>query len=515
MAATVLLMLHSRATIAQETPALRPYLAYEIGVPLTLERSPGAVDWCSTCTGTGTSLNHTVRVGTALSIPRALLASLDVDTRLTLSLSSGEFVSDPYAAPLVNPNTNETQQVQQQFTVTAFTASATLDLLMKKELWNGVAATFGPWGDYRVLSRFVQTEQLLAPESAQFFDDSTRHRIVAEGEILGSSSLSGGVLFGLSTAIPLSSQVQVVPELYTRVDGWGVLNGLGFRALNSGLGLSLRVQPPKERPVPPQFMMPAPQPPPAPPIPILSAQIDLYAINNNHRSDTGTLRPSTTLIRYHRPVAKEILLRNFIVPEIGVAPQITAGAGVLWWGLSIRRGETEIARITSQDPAQSVDIDIQVIEGEELPTLTAELIVQDSTERIVGARDQLVFVKEAAPGRPTDTTTLPHNATEDQWVFPLPLPSTTTPFDWLRPVLDSANTEGTVITIAPTNTYSFNMDQATRTMDSIAAHLRTASTAIVNIEKSVERQQTTRLPLLEPAILIRVRRSTMDSDTQQ
>ena len=462
------------AITAQDLPALRPFVAYELGVPLTLERSPNTVDWCSTCIGTGTSLNHTVRVGTSLLFPRLLSESLSTDGRLTLSLSSGEFLSDPYSTPLINPNTNETQQVQQQFTVTAFSASVTLDLLAKKGIGRGVVAAIGPWGDYRLFSRFVQTEQLLAPDDARFFEDSARSRVVAEGDILGSSSFSGGILLGLSVSIPLSSRTEIVPELYTRVDGWGVLNGLGFRAFNSGVALTLRLKEAKEPQTPPQLSVAAPQPPPPPVPPALSAQVDLYAINaNNQRGDTGILRPSTTLIRRHTPPIKEILLRDFIVPEIGVAPEITAQAGVMWWGLSIRRGKTEIARITSEEPTMSIDLDIQITEGEDVPTLNAELIVQDSTERIVGARDQLIFIAEDSQSRATFTPNTFYNTVEDQWQFTLPLPSLTASSDWLDEVVDSANIEGAVITITSANTDSMNAEQTAEAIDRVVAYLRT------------------------------------------
>lgn len=399
-----------------QDPVLTPLVSYEFGVPLALDRTPGEVEWCATCEGSGTSYNHTVRLGVAFNLPTILPGTTKTIGRITLGLSGGTFTSDAYQTPLVNPTTNEATITEQRFLVSSLTASIAAEGLIRIPAGWGSAVTFGPWAEYRLIDRFVHSEEILAPEEMVFFDNRERRRLLNEGEILGSSPATGGLLAGVQRSIDISRSLAIDPELFFRADLPSLANGLGFRSVSSGIAVSIRARTVLP-PIPP--MIPAviqPVPPPTPPRPELTAAIDLYTFGRSgDRVQLAELTTTRRLIRMHGVVEESSIIQRTIVPEIGVAPEITATAGVRFWSLSIRRGNEEIAHITSENPGTGLDLELAV--GDSMPApLRAELLVEDSTGAVAGAQDILPFVRIGHGTPPINADE--YDSVEEVWIVP-------------------------------------------------------------------------------------------------
>lgn len=396
---------------------LDPFFAYEFGRLLSLERNPGALTWCGTCSGEGTSYNHLFRFGASALFGAFPSRSLRGNVRLSLGFSSGKFVSDPYAEPVVNPRTDEAFQTEQEFTVSAVTATLGLDGLLAGEIGSGWSLLGGAWMEYRILSRFVHTTRILSPEDVNYYENNSRTRVVAEGDLLGSAEFGGGVLFAISRRIPLSDRLGITPELSARMNGEAFARGLGFRAFGGGIGLAVQLpEPQRPEPLPAPPLPPGEPPPPPPPRqPTLTADVDLFCVDasGEHRQEGGLI-PRVTRIRRRTPPQSERIIRDFHAPRIRVTPRITAEAGVKWWGLSIRQGDVEIARATSDNPDRSIELDIRAGEGERPLPLTAELLAEDSTGAVAGARDLLAFTPaQGENAMPDGAITV-----EEEWWIP-------------------------------------------------------------------------------------------------
>ena len=408
---------------ATSTSLFGPFVAYEYGLPLALERSPGQVEWCVFCDGTGTSYEHRGRFGAFLQFQNPDRISTDI--RLSLSVSSGKFTSNAYNSPLIDPGTGTTIQTSRLFIVTSFVAGLSAQVQGKKNIMEGWQIGLGPWLEYWMISRFVHRESLLDPAEVTFPENSERSRVVNEGDLLGSGPLSFGVLLSTAIELPLSRKFKVIPELYTRIDGWGLINGLGFRSMSLGTGFSLGPQTPQTL-LPPFPSHPAPPTPPPPPPPTrpLTASIDLYGIDSEgHPVQEIYLLPRKTLHRRHTEPTEEWILEDYLLPELSITPTIIADAGIRSWTFSIRRDGKEIARTTSEDKDQSLNLEIS-IEADSVPSeLIAEFVVEDSTGAMTAARDRLPVIPPAAQASATGL----RDIIEHQWILPMPEENITHP----------------------------------------------------------------------------------------
>ena len=390
-----------------------PFIAYEYGLPLALDRSPGAVEWCAFCDGTGTSYNHRGRFGGFIQlIP---FSTFSTDLRLSLSIASGQFTSNSYIAPFVDPETLQAIQTNRFFTVNALVAGIDLQVQAKTNLTKKWQIGFGSWLEYWLLSRFVHREELLSPAEVTFPESFSRTRVIAEGDLLGSGPFALGGIISTSYEFPLLPRLHVIPELYTRIDGWGLTNGLGLQSATVGISFAFKqVFPDQPLQPPTTTTLPSPpSPPPLPPTNRLTAEIDLYANNSNGvKSQEALLLPRRTLYKRHTPPQKEWIVDDYLLPSIGITPQIVADAGVQLWTLSIRKDSEEIARLTSEDADQQLNLDIELADGLIPNRLTAELIVEDSTGALVAARDHLPFIVEI-----DSTKQFSQSLIEDQWLL--------------------------------------------------------------------------------------------------
>ena len=377
------------------SPLLGTFISYEYGLPLSLERSPGSVEWCAFCDGTGTSYDHRGRFGASLQLFNR--KGFITDLRLSLGVASGEFTSNSYVTLVVDPSTNETVQTDRMFTVSSLVGSLGAQVELKGTIANGWGYGGGAYLDYWLFTRFIHRESILSPAEITYPGTTDRTRILNEGSLLGSGPISFGGILSTSYEIPLSSRFQLVPELYTRIDAWGITNGLGLRAMSIGTSLSLIQNNPSPS-LPPEFSIPDPPLPPPPPRSSLQAGIDLYALDEEgNKVDQIEPLPRRTFFYRHTPPVGEQIVEDYVLPSIGVTPFIDPAENILSWSLSIRRDGEEIVHVTSEDADPSLNLAISYDNESPPSTLTAELIVEDSTGKMTAARDRLPFV----PGNPS------------------------------------------------------------------------------------------------------------------
>lgn len=121
-------------------------------------------------------------------------------------------------------------------------------------------------------------------------------------------------------------------------------------------------------------------------------------------SRSGTAIPGTVRLE---PSDPSLLLveaawrdRSFHSTPIKVTPTIEADKGIRSWDLEFRQGSTTIARKSSSDADQRVNLDMLVsnLSGTEAPApLEARLTVVDSAGTVVTGQDQLPFELNARP----------------------------------------------------------------------------------------------------------------------
>lgn len=221
-----------------------PDVGIEYGLPLTVDRQAGLVNRFG-APGTGISNNLTGRAGVAVSFRNHWGSGYDPLVRLGLALSTGRFVSDSYQFREIVDSATGTEQVStREFEVYTALSALQLDLLPLRFRWDDrLLFGAGVWGSYRLNSGFFETERILFPDSIRF-DDGASERTVLSGENLGANRLRWGGILSIALRIPIGENVTLEPELFGRIDGQSLSEGIGLRrALSFGLGTSLLLDP--------------------------------------------------------------------------------------------------------------------------------------------------------------------------------------------------------------------------------------------------------------------------------
>jgi len=226
-------------TVGQPSDAFVVGIGYDFGVPLWLSRTPPVERWCSTCNGDGSSYNHVVRLTVERRFSGLFSPRLGGDLTLSLGAESGRFTSDPYIGDVLLPDgSGGTLQPILQREIDAKPYSMRLEFQLDADLGAGFRVRGGPWGTYRLSDDFIVTEDILSPAEVSFLTGS-RSRVVASGDSLGVSRISGGLTFGGSYELRTRGPLHPRIELHSHVDGRALSNGLGLRAFSVGGGMAL------------------------------------------------------------------------------------------------------------------------------------------------------------------------------------------------------------------------------------------------------------------------------------
>lgn len=260
---------------AQSPPRFGPVLGYEFGAPLSIDRTPGAINTMPGFDGSGVSANHTLWLGGTTEWPDMLGDKFSLSGTLSFGISRGSFTSNPYPADLatVDP-TGTVFPDTSRFALDITTGTVQIDLKMLYDLQAApVAFGFGGWLGYRALTSINYTESRVSA-SPIFLPDAQTSTTTTEQP--ASPPLSGGILGSVSTRVPIGNDVEIRPELYVRLDIPTLRDGFGKQAFATGLGISML------------FESTGRESHPAPTVPIASrlttppeASIDLYCTTTN------------------------------------------------------------------------------------------------------------------------------------------------------------------------------------------------------------------------------------------
>lgn len=224
----LLLLLVGGAPLLRAQGERRPALgiAYEFGVPNSVDRTRNLVNLFA-ATGGGHAYDHTARIGLELVGADPLGAGLDAALRISLGGSTGLYRSVPFT-------TVDGRLRDYQLEVKALSIGADLRLLIP--ITSRWSLDPGAWLSYRVLASYIERLRNLDSVPMPFSNGTST--VIAEGDTLGSFPLRFGLLLSSRFTIPISSSLQLSPEIYTRMDLLSI--GLGVRAFSIGAGVAFR-----------------------------------------------------------------------------------------------------------------------------------------------------------------------------------------------------------------------------------------------------------------------------------
>jgi hypothetical protein len=207
---------------------------YEFGVPLTIDRTRGALNTRPDIDGSGSSRNHTAWFAGGVTFPQMFGERLGLASRFGLAISSGLFRSNGYRLDAEVDQHDSIISRPAYFQVDALAALLQFELRASMRLgeWTTEA---GVWGSGRIFSSFIQKEYAWASDPANAPASET---VIATGDRLGSNQLRFGAVLSQSLDIPIAPSLALRPELYTRLDIGALSGGEGLRAFSIGGGLS-------------------------------------------------------------------------------------------------------------------------------------------------------------------------------------------------------------------------------------------------------------------------------------
>jgi outer membrane protein OmpA-like peptidoglycan-associated protein len=208
----------------------------------------------------------------------------------------------------------------------------------------------GPRIGLPLTTEFIQQEVVIAPENASFVIDGqrTQQRHVASGPFTTRSNVMIGVSAGVETFVPVSSRVDLVPQIsfdywFTNMVSDATWSNIGIRA-EIGVRWSAGTQRQHERPIPP---------PPPPPViitpPQIAIQFDRFegeVVTGNHLTatlpivnavffDSASFMIPTTYRRQHdasRISSDPVAAHEWVLPRIASLLDHNAEATIILEG---------------------------------------------------------------------------------------------------------------------------------------------------------------------------------------
>lgn len=217
-------------------------------MPLATTRVPGLVNRFGV-PGNGRSENHTVLVGAGAQFSNLFGAGISFDPRLSLTLATGRFISDPFISDSLL-DLYVPRPVEREFELSTTLSGLAADLPVRLDLGPALFVDAGPWVSYRITSGIIQTQRILNPDTARFAGGA-REATIDAGEKLGTARTRAGALAGFGIRLRLGDRVEIVPRIHARLDAMSLADGLGARSLSGGFSLGLLFDP-ADDPRPPQ-----------------------------------------------------------------------------------------------------------------------------------------------------------------------------------------------------------------------------------------------------------------------
>lgn len=308
---------------------------YSFGVPLTVTRDPGIVNRYYGVELAGTSSDHLGWAGLSMRAPNFFSQSFGLSADVSLALSAGSFTSDAFAFDsLYSPA--KVQFVHGIYTTELSTLLSMLqfDIQAQYKLSDRVAVGFGPWFTARLSSGIFQQEELVGTREGIPVDelgiaDQERLRTIAAGKPLTSGVFRWGAMASMSYTVPLAQGMELTLMPHLRVDGPGLVDNLGVRAMRGGVSSALLFDVAGREPLPdslevrylrdtvfiekstPVATQPQVQKP------VLRASVQLYSRYNGKRAEEAVLRRVTTYYRQSSEVSPVVFFdsNSVALPE--------------------------------------------------------------------------------------------------------------------------------------------------------------------------------------------------------
>jgi hypothetical protein len=233
------LVLAATCVASAQPVQVGPFVGYEYGVPLTVARSAGTVNTYD-YNGDGTSSNHTATFGATLRLRDLFGHGVGLSPRLALGLSTGLFESTtPFR--LIDNSGPIARIYDIRFDVYSSLSIAQLELPVVLDVDGDLSIGVAPWVSYRLSSAFLQTEYIVAPDTATFRNGRTS-RTVAGGNGIASAATHWGALGMVGWDLHVADGIVLRPEIFGRLDAQAFLVDLDSsrsRAFSGGVSISL------------------------------------------------------------------------------------------------------------------------------------------------------------------------------------------------------------------------------------------------------------------------------------
>ncbi len=231
---------------SRRTSLIMPFAAYEIGHPTPIDRSARAIA-LDLLDGSGSGLAHRTLLGIEFLFPRMINDAFGIATQLTIAQSEGSFTSRIYTDTVAAIDESSGNRVASDNRLEV-ASNETQGRLALTALWDigGIRLALGPSIAYRGTSNLVETERIVAPDTALFASNRRRVRTLGSGDPDLSSRWRFGATARMSHDLFLSPTFAVSPLVGLRFDGSSlsasddILDAFSVRA---GLGFSITWRP--------------------------------------------------------------------------------------------------------------------------------------------------------------------------------------------------------------------------------------------------------------------------------
>ncbi len=230
------LLISATAPAAWSQPlVLGPTAGYEYGIPLSINRVPGAVNPYPNFDGTGESRNHSLWLGMRTAMPDLFAPELGISSLVGIVMSKGTFHSHTFFGdPVLNSTDWTINAPLKEFELDVTTASLRFELGLIYSLGR-VSLGVAPSLAYRFSDEYIYSERIV--------DDSTGvagpQTNFSRSESMGNSRLSGGMALHGSVRIPIGERLALQPEARLTIDGNALNDELGGRSFGGGFGVTL------------------------------------------------------------------------------------------------------------------------------------------------------------------------------------------------------------------------------------------------------------------------------------
>lgn len=288
----VLLLLCTPSLCSQAALPVIPGIIVERSVGIVSGTAPlygGSGDCGQFASGTFSSFG----AGMSVSFPTFFWPQLGVRLRSIWRSSTYQFSARPENPPWVfDASVDRAREIEREFQLESAAQTLSLGVQGTYRLGSHIAFALGPEVGYRFAGSTQQTDHILGPDDLAFPDGQTVRPMV-EGGTYSPNRWALGLVGSGSVAVPIG------PRLAFLLEGTVAANLLSpvvqeeWKGLSFGGSVGFLLHPPHEKKPPPHLPdIVEPSFPPSPPAPSfqLSARIEVYGLEGEHRHDTITSR---------------------------------------------------------------------------------------------------------------------------------------------------------------------------------------------------------------------------------